>query len=106
MKDGEQAKRADGSAASQLALPRGQTGSASKMLYAMGAGGEVVANVGGRAVEDHPGQRRAVHHSSMLAGGDVAHAGHIGLNNGEVNYLDDDSGHYRPGRGAHQGGVR
>ncbi|MDA0270845.1 MAG: hypothetical protein O2798_04735 [Chloroflexi bacterium] len=63
----------------------------------MSPDGKVVANLSGRQSNTLPtGQRQNIHHSTMLAGGDVAHAGHIGVNEGQVNYLDDDSGHYRP----------
>ncbi len=69
--------------------------------YAMSPGGDVVANLGKGDMEKTTlpsGQAQTVttHHSSLLAGGDVAHAGHIGVAGGKVNYLDDDSGHYRP----------
>lgn len=64
--------------------------------YAMGTGGEVVGNLGGKQWEMNGAQKRTIHHSTMMAGADVAHAGHIGVDKGQVNYLDDDSGHYRP----------
>lgn len=63
--------------------------------YAMSPAGQVVHNPGGD-MDVVGGQEQMHHHSAMFAGGDVAHAGHIGAKGGEVNYLDDDSGHYRP----------
>lgn len=36
------------------------------------------------------------HHSSFLAGGDVAGAGELKVSNGELKLLSDKSGHYRP----------
>lgn len=41
-------------------------------------------------------EEQTTHHSSIFAGDDVMHAGHIGAKNGKINYLDDDSGHYKP----------
>ncbi|MBM4410113.1 MAG: hypothetical protein FJ037_02085 [Chloroflexi bacterium] len=67
-----------------------------KGIYAMGQAGQVVGNLDRPAYEVVEGQRRNMHHSSLLAGADVTHAGHIGVESGAVNYLDDDSGHYRP----------
>ena len=72
------------------------------VIYAMGAGGEVVGNLDNApsrrqaTTPDGRPQERRLHHSSMLAGADVAHAGHIGTEAGKVNYLDDNSGHYQP----------
>lgn len=39
---------------------------------------------------------KTVHHSSPLAGGDVAAAGHITAEGGFVTEIDDASGHYKP----------
>lgn len=43
------------------------------------------------------GKKRAVHHSSPLAGGAVAGAGHLKIEGGRVEGIDDASGHYKPG---------
>jgi len=43
------------------------------------------------------GKKKATHHSSPLAGGDVAGAGHIKTEGGRVKSIDDASGHYKPG---------
>ncbi len=86
---------ADGAKA--LTTATGEKASMRPTVYAMGTGGQIVANLGGRASNMLPtGQKQTIHHSTMLAGADVAHAGHIGMQEGQVNYLDDDSGHYRP----------
>ncbi|MEM7616793.1 MAG: hypothetical protein AAF195_00240 [Pseudomonadota bacterium] len=37
------------------------------------------------------------HHSSFMAGGRVLAAGMIGVKDGKITYLDDNSGHYSPG---------
>jgi hypothetical protein len=80
-----------------LTTATGEKASMRATEYAMSPTGQVVANLSGRRSNTLPtGQRQSIHHSTMLAGGDVAHAGHIGVNEGQVNYLDDDSGHYRP----------
>jgi len=91
------ARAADG--APQLQDAAGRPADFGPRVYAMGTEGQVVAN-SGPASSNVGGQRQDIHHSSMLAGADVAHAGHIGARGGRVNYLDDDSGHYRP-TGAH-----
>ena len=91
------AMAADGSR--QLRDAAGRPADFGPRVYAMGTEGQVVANAG-PASANVRGQRQDIHHSSMLAGADVAHAGHIGARGGRVNYLDDDSGHYRP-TGAH-----
>ncbi|MEI6666148.1 MAG: hypothetical protein WCL53_08370, partial [Chloroflexota bacterium] len=80
---------------------RGKTADFRKTEYAMSPTGDVVANLDRTSSDkaigpDGKPQQRNLHHSSMLAGGDVAHAGHIGAAGGKVNYLDDDSGHYKP----------
>lgn len=36
------------------------------------------------------------HHSSFLAGGDVAGAGELVVENGELTLITDQSGHYQP----------
>jgi uncharacterized protein YukE len=41
---------------------------------------------------------REFHHSSLLAGGDVAAAGEILVRDGKIEILTDRSGHYAPGR--------
>jgi hypothetical protein len=41
---------------------------------------------------------REFHHSSLLAGGDVAAAGEILVRDGKIELLTDRSGHYVPGR--------
>jgi len=38
------------------------------------------------------------HHSSLLAGGEVAGAGELVVRNGRIELLTDQSGHYMPGR--------
>jgi hypothetical protein len=38
----------------------------------------------------------AFHHSSFLAGGDVAGAGELQVSNGELTLISNNSGHYRP----------
>ena len=83
---------------------RGKTADFRKTEYAMSPTGDVVANLDRTSSDkaigpDGKPQQRNLHHSSMLAGGDVAHAGHIGAAGGKVNYLDDDSGHYKPDAG-------
>jgi len=83
--------------AKKLTTASGDAASFRPIEYAMGTGGQVVGNLSGRQSNMLPtGQKQTIHHSTMLAGADVAHAGHIGAQDGEVNYLDDDSGHYRP----------
>lgn len=83
--------------AKKLTTATGDAASFRPIEYAMGTGGQVVGNLSGRQSNMLPtGQKQTIHHSTMLAGADVAHAGHIGAQDGEVNYLDDDSGHYRP----------
>lgn len=67
--------------------------------YAMSKDGEIGAHETKwlEANDAIPGNKQqSVHHSSIFAGDDVAHAGHISAKNGKINYLDDDSGHYRP----------
>ncbi|GMU40067.1 MAG: hypothetical protein AMXMBFR23_09330 [Chloroflexota bacterium] len=83
--------------AKALTTATGEKASMRPVEYAMGTGGQIVANLGGRKSNMLPtGQKQTIHHSTMMAGADVAHAGHIGMQEGQVNYLDDDSGHYRP----------
>jgi hypothetical protein len=71
-------------------------------IYAMSPDGNIIMNpleTGTReSGEDESGslQIRETHHSTMFAGGDVAHASHIRLAHGKIGYLDDDSGHYKP----------
>ena len=80
MDGGQQRTRADGSAQSRLETLGGQTGTTPPMVYAMSPEGQVVANLRGHGAEITPtGQRQNIHHSTMFAGADVAHAGHIGL---------------------------
>lgn len=70
-----------------------------KKLYAMGKDGQIGAHNEAwlDANPDLEGnERQAVHHSSIFAGDDVMHAGHISTKEGKVTHLDDDSGHYRP----------
>lgn len=43
-------------------------------------------------------QYRRFHHSSLLAGGDVAGAGELLVREGRIELLTDQSGHYMPGR--------
>ena len=88
--------RANEAGGASLTDAGGAVASTGKVEYAMSPQGQVVANLGGAANEKVPGQTRNIHHSTMFAGADVAHAGHIGVTGGQVNYLDDDSGHYRP----------
>ncbi len=89
----------------KLVTHDGQTASSvsNHSIYAMSPDGKIVSQQSKpfqTVIKDADGneiQKRNLHHSSMLAGGDVAHAGHIGTDTqGKVNYLDDDSGHYRP----------
>jgi hypothetical protein len=42
------------------------------------------------------GQLVATHHSTLLAGGDVAGAGHVYVDNEHITQVDDQSGHYKP----------
>jgi hypothetical protein len=91
-------KPREGAGGTKLTSPTGDPASY-KGIYAMGQQGEVVGNLDRPAFETVDGQRRNMHHSSLLGGADVTHAGHIGVRGGEVNYLDDDSGHYRPDEG-------
>jgi hypothetical protein len=43
-------------------------------------------------------QFRRFHHSSLLAGGEVAGAGELVVRDGRIELLTDQSGHYMPGR--------
>ena len=75
----------------------GKTGDKAKNLYAMSPQGRMVTQGNEQSqIRDSEGKKQNLHHSSIFSGGDVAHAGHIGSEEGKVNYLDDDSGHYRP----------
>ena len=56
--------------------------------------GQVHTFTGG--TEKTPDGARVTHHSSPLAGGDVAGAGHLTVEEGRVRKIDDMSGHYRP----------
>jgi hypothetical protein len=71
-------------------------GSEEKKLYAMSPAGQAILGSGPDSSVGEDGVKRNLHHSSIFAGGDVAHAGHIAAEKGKVNYMDDDSGHYRP----------
>jgi hypothetical protein len=73
----------------------GRVSTFDKKLYAMSPEGRVVTQSTANQIKDDTGTTKA-HHSSIFAGGDVAHAGHIAVESGKLSYLDDDSGHYRP----------
>ena len=79
-----------------LKTSEGELSANRKMLYVMSPDGRLLKHDGPETTQTHQGNTIAFHHSSPLAGGDVAHAGHIGTSGGKVTYLDDDSGHYRP----------
>jgi hypothetical protein len=49
-----------------------------------------------KAVVDLGEEVKAVHHSTAVAGGPVAGAGQIKVQNGLITELDDSSGHYQP----------
>ncbi|MBV8650519.1 MAG: hypothetical protein JO255_03565 [Alphaproteobacteria bacterium] len=42
------------------------------------------------------GRKQFYHHSTPLAGGDVAGAGHLKTEDGHITKIDDQSGHYKP----------
>jgi hypothetical protein len=68
-------------------------------VYAMGMDGQIVTNLSGKqmiAMPDTQNAFQTIHHSTMLSGKEVLHAGHLSVKDGKVTYLDDDSGHYRP----------
>jgi hypothetical protein len=57
-------------------------------IYVMDSGGKIYA---------HRHMVSRFHHSSFLAGGDVAGAGEIKVERGELKGISNKSGHYRPG---------
>ena len=57
-------------------------------IYVMAPDGKIYA---------HTHKISRFHHSSFLAGGDVAGAGEIKVNNGRLTGITNKSGHYRPG---------
>ncbi len=57
-------------------------------IYVMSPDGKIYA---------HSHKISRFHHSSFLAGGDVAGAGEIKVNNGKLTGITNKSGHYRPG---------
>ena len=59
-----------------------------KFIYVMNSAGEFFAAKHVQFV---------LHHSSFLAGGAVATAGEIGISGGKLDYISNQSGHYRPG---------
>jgi hypothetical protein len=61
---------------------------ASRLIYAMNAAGEFFV---GESVNG------VFHHSSFLAGGEVASAGDIKVVGGEIKSISNNSGHYKPG---------
>ena len=69
-------------------------------LYSDGGGGQgygiFVMSPGGR-IYCHQHARGKFHHSSFLAGGDVAAAGELKVRQGELQKLTNKSGHYKPG---------
>ncbi|MBX3275367.1 MAG: hypothetical protein KF729_34190, partial [Sandaracinaceae bacterium] len=58
-------------------------------IYVMDTHGNIYAST-----EQSPGE---FHHSSLLAGADVAAAGELEVCSGQVTHIDGESGHYRPG---------
>lgn len=59
-----------------------------KFIYVMNAAGDFFAAKHVQFV---------VHHSSFLAGGAIATAGEVGISGGKLDYISNQSGHYRPG---------
>ncbi|HVV82711.1 MAG TPA: DUF4157 domain-containing protein [Kofleriaceae bacterium] len=59
-----------------------------KFIYVMNAAGQFFAA---------QAQQWILHHSSFLAGGAVASAGEVGIENGRLTSISNQSGHYRPG---------
>lgn len=59
-----------------------------RLLFVMNASGTFFAT---------EGKLHKIHHSTLLAGEDVACAGEIGLSGGKVIFLSNSSGHYLPG---------
>jgi hypothetical protein len=59
-----------------------------KAIYVMDAWGDMYVSM------EH--QFGVIHHSSFFAGGDVAAAGQVKVRNGELLYIDRQSGHYAP----------
>ena len=79
---------------------RGGTRFDTSELYSDGGGGQgygiFVMSPGGR-IYCHQHARGKFHHSSFLAGGDVAAAGELKVSRGELQKLTNKSGHYKPG---------
>ena len=67
-----------------------------RMIFAMDTEGTLYAEESSAWQDDpaHAGER--FHHSSFLAGGDVAGAGELQVREGRVEAVSDRSGHYRP----------
>ncbi|HRE87549.1 MAG TPA: hypothetical protein PK095_00290 [Myxococcota bacterium] len=59
-----------------------------KYIYVMNAAGDFFAAKHVQFI---------MHHSSFLAGGAVATAGEVGISGGKLDYISNQSGHYRPG---------
>ncbi|HJR74317.1 MAG TPA: hypothetical protein VJ806_11835 [Luteimonas sp.] len=61
-----------------------------RVIFVMDQHGNIYTSLGHEA---HPGK---FHHSSLLAGHDVAMAGELEVKNGQLKFMNNQSGHYQP----------
>ncbi|MFK7753892.1 MAG: hypothetical protein AB8B51_15260 [Sedimentitalea sp.] len=85
-----------------------EDGTARSKLYELDTNGNPISaardskDLGGNVAAMGYAQRTGLHgvinthHSTMLAGAASAGAGHLRMVDGQVNYIDNDSGHYKP----------